>query len=63
LRVFVNDQPVKKQLVDRKGDRWKVVTVDLTPYAGKTINVRLENAANNWDWEFGYWSDLQIKTL
>lgn len=63
LRVFVNDQPVKKQLVDRKGDRWKSVTVDLTPYAGKTINVRLENAANNWNWEFGYWNDLQIKAL
>ncbi len=63
LRVFVNDQLVKKELVDRKGDRWKTVTVDLTAHAGKTVNVRLENAANNWNWEFGYWSDLKVTVL
>jgi hypothetical protein len=63
LRIFVNDQLVKKQLVDRKGDRWKAVTVDLSPYAGKTVNVRLENAANNWEWEYGYWNDIRVVEL
>ena len=63
LRVYANDQLVKKQIVDKKGDRWKTVTVDLTPYAGKKINLRLENAANDWNYEFGYWSEIKLSSL
>jgi hypothetical protein len=61
LRVLVNGKILQKQLIDHKGDRWKEVTVDLTPYAGKKTHLRLENAANNWNYEFGYWSDIQLK--
>ena len=49
--------------MDKKGDRWKSVTVDLTPYAGKGINLRLENAANDWNWEFGYWNEIKVSSL
>jgi hypothetical protein len=24
--------------------------------------LRLENAANNWSYEFGYWADLRLDT-
>jgi hypothetical protein len=47
-------------LVNHAGARWKPVTVDLTDFAGTTARVRLENAANGWAWEFGYWSDLTL---
>jgi len=36
--------------------------VDLTHYAGRRIVVRLENAASDWNFEFGYWSDLRLET-
>lgn len=62
-RVYVNDQLVRKQVIDQKGERWKTIAVDLTPYAGKKINLRLENAANNWSWEFGYWEGLRLSSL
>lgn len=60
LRVYANDKLLKKQVVDRNGDRWKNVQVDLSEFAGKKVAVRLENAANDWNWEFGYWSDLKL---
>lgn len=63
LRVFANDQLIKKQIIDKSGDRWKSISVDLTPYAGKEIKLRLENAANNWSWEFGYWQDVKLNSL
>jgi putative heme-binding domain-containing protein len=62
-RVYVNDQLVKKQMIDREGGRWKVVSVDLTPHAGQQVKLRLENAANNWSWEFGYWHDVKLSSL
>lgn len=60
LRVFANDQLLKKMSVDKDGERWKTVSVDLTPFAGKEVNLRLENAASGWNFEFGYWNDIRI---
>jgi hypothetical protein len=48
--------------VDRRGDRWKLISIDLSSYAGKKVKVRLENVANDWNFEFGYWSDIQLKS-
>ena len=61
LRVLANGEVIHKQTVDRNGPRWKQVTVDLSRFAGKTVKLRLENCANNWSFEFGYWSDLELK--
>ena len=61
LRVLANDQLLKKQLIDKSADRWRQITVDLTPFAGKKVVLRLENGANNWSWEFGYWADVELK--
>jgi putative heme-binding domain-containing protein len=60
LHVVANDQVLKKEIVDKTGARWKTIQIDLTPFAGKKVNLRLENAANDWNWEFGYWNDIQI---
>ncbi len=61
LHVLIDGKQVQQQLIDKNGERWKQVTVDLTPYAGRKVKVRLENAANGWSWEFGYWSGIEVK--
>jgi putative heme-binding domain-containing protein len=60
LDVKADGHLLKKAIIDKDGTRWKAIQVDLTPFAGKTINLRLENAANDWNWEFGYWNDIQL---
>ena len=60
LRVVANGQLIQTRIVDRQGERWKAVRVDLSEYAGKKLTLRLENCANNWEWEFGFWSDLSL---
>jgi len=61
LRVLADGKLFHRQTIDKKGERWKQVHLDLTPYAGRKVTLRLENFANNWSWEFGYWSDLEFK--
>jgi putative heme-binding domain-containing protein len=62
LRVLVDGKELARRIVDRKGESWQKVTVDLSAFAGKNVEVALENAANNWSWEFGYWSDLTVES-
>jgi hypothetical protein len=62
LRIFADGDLLQKKLVDRRGDRWKLISIDLSSYAGKKVKVRLENVANDWNFEFGYWSDIQLKS-
>ena len=61
LRVLADGSVIHRQTVDHLGPRWKPVEVDLSPFAGRQVHLRLENNANGWAWEFGYWSDLQIR--
>jgi len=61
LRVLADGKVIHEQVIDKSGERWKQIRVDLTPYAGKKVALRLENVANDWSWEFGYWSDLELK--
>jgi hypothetical protein len=62
LRVFAGDKLLKKQIIGHEGARWQNISVDLTPFAGTKIPLRLENKANDWNWEFGYWSDLKLNS-
>ncbi|WP_422931630.1 PVC-type heme-binding CxxCH protein [Singulisphaera sp. PoT] len=41
---------------------WKQVAIDLTPFAGKTINLELENRASGWSWEFAYWGRISLRS-
>jgi putative heme-binding domain-containing protein len=43
-------------------DRWAEVRVDLSPFAGQQIDVEVENRANNWAWEFGYWGMVGVSS-
>ncbi len=62
LRVLANGRLLRKQVIDKNGPRWKEIDVDLSSFAGQKIVLRLENCANDWSWEFAYWSDLDVKT-
>ncbi|MEO8426680.1 MAG: PVC-type heme-binding CxxCH protein [Verrucomicrobiota bacterium] len=61
LRVLGDGKLLHKQIVDRFGERWKEISVDLSPFAGGKVTLRLENAANHRAREFGYWSNLELK--
>jgi hypothetical protein len=62
LRAFADGQLLHKQVVNNEGERWKRVSIDLSKFAGKKVTLRLENFPNNWSYEFGYWSDIELKT-
>jgi putative membrane-bound dehydrogenase-like protein len=62
LRVLADGKRVHVQTIDKPGDRWKHVSVDLSQFAGRTIGLRLENAPNDWSYEFAYWSDVNVNT-
>jgi hypothetical protein len=58
LRVLVNDKQVLKKTIGPVEGKaaWQPISVDLTPYAGQKVTLRLENAPNGWSWEAGYWT-------
>jgi hypothetical protein len=60
LRVLIDGKQIHKQTIDRTGGIWKQVKIDLTSFAGKKVVLRLENFANDWNNEFGYWSDVKF---
>jgi putative heme-binding domain-containing protein len=60
LRVVVDGETLHKQVVGHDKEPWTAVRIDLSAYAGRRIVLRLENAANDWNYEFGYWADLKI---
>ncbi len=62
LRVLAEGQLLHKQLVTKTDARWLPVSVDLTKFAGKKVALRLENFPNDWNFEFGYWSELELKS-
>ncbi|WP_298646344.1 ADP-ribosylglycohydrolase family protein [uncultured Proteiniphilum sp.] len=64
LIIRVNGS-VQKQITIGKdsvnNDGWREITFDLTPFAGnKNVKIDLENKANGWAWEAGYWGDIRI---
>ena len=58
LRVLAdNKELLRKTIGPVEGKAaWQPISVDLTPYAGKRVTLRLENVANGWAWEGGYWT-------
>jgi len=63
LKVLVNGKPWFDKVVGSKSvakDEWLDVSVDLTKLAGKTIDLTIENRANNWSNEWAYWNRVEI---
>jgi hypothetical protein len=61
LRAWVAGKAALQRAVGPANSGWKQVTMDLTPWAGKEVTVRLENAPTDWSWEHGYWADFALK--
>jgi putative membrane-bound dehydrogenase-like protein len=62
LRIKADGELLHHRLVTHDGARWQDVSLDLSQFGGRVVVLRLENAANNWHYEFGYWADLRIET-
>ena len=41
---------------------WMEVVVELTPYAGKGVNVELINQPSGWSWEAAYWAKIAVES-
>ena len=65
LRVKVNGKLISKAEVSAKTviDEWLTHEVDLSSYAGKEINVQLENYPTDWRNEWGYWHEVKVSTI
>jgi hypothetical protein len=61
LRVVIDGTRVMADTIAPTDPRWREIQVDLAPYAGRKIALRLENAANGWNWEQGLWSGVEIR--
>ncbi len=63
LRVYVDDKLIFEKLIAREAGKikWYDLEVSLTEYAGKTINLRVENVPNNWSFEAAYWDYLDLE--
>ncbi|MEA4917955.1 ADP-ribosylglycohydrolase family protein [Proteiniphilum sp.] len=67
LIVRINGSEQKKITVGEETvgigkDGWLEVTYDLTPFAGNNnVKIDLENKANGWAWEAGYWGEIKIE--
>jgi putative membrane-bound dehydrogenase-like protein len=65
LRVSVSGEVIADTIVGAKtvGDReWLDVKVDLSRFAGKKIQLTIENRPNNWANEWAYWNHVEIIT-
>ena len=51
-----------EQIVDSGAvsDGWAEVAVDLSPFAGKTVNVEIINQPNDWRWGAAYWAKIEV---
>ncbi len=57
------DQLLEETIGDDTAQQgWKVIEVDLSHYAGKTVGLELINAANGWRWEAGYWANINVRS-
>ncbi len=62
LVVRANNRELVRQKISRKTckDLWRTVEVDLSPMAGKTVDLELVNAADGWMYEAGYWAAIDL---
>jgi len=64
LVVRADGKELLKQTVNKNqdgaADPWTAVEVDLSPLAGKTVNVELVNQPTGWSWEAAYWVRIQV---
>lgn len=58
LKIRVNGSVQFEKIIS--GNAWQDLEFDLTPFAGNSIQMELENMPNGWSYEAGYWSRIEI---
>jgi hypothetical protein len=63
LVIKADGRELHKQLVAKSTakDGWLRVEIDLSPFARQAVTIQLENRANGWSWEAGYWAKIAIE--
>lgn len=63
LRVLADGKVIADQIVGPETigpNEWLDVSVDLSPFAGRRIELSIENRANNWHNEWAYWNQVKV---
>ncbi len=62
LTVRAGGESLGEKLIGAEGEKtgWLDLEYDLSRFAGKTITVEVANKANDWAYEFGYFSRLEV---
>jgi hypothetical protein len=62
LRVRAGEKVLSDAIVSYETvqDEWFDLEVDLTQFAGQHLDLVVENGANDWKNEFGYWSRIEV---
>lgn len=62
LLIFAGGKKLHDSIVGPKTTRggWAQITVDLSEFAGRAVELELRNQANDWSWEFGYWGRVEL---
>ena len=63
LKVVAAGKVMADQIVGSSSvanDEWLDVSVDLTEFAGRQIQLSIENCPNNWSSEWAYWNKVAI---
>ena len=61
LRVLVNEKELQRQTIRQGKKKWTMIETRLDAYKGQEILIRLENRANGWSWEFGFWGKIELE--
>lgn len=62
LRVLADGEVIHREEVRSGPGEWREVRIDLTPYAGRRIVLRLEDTRVGPEPAAAYWSDLRLET-
>ena len=60
FRAFLAGKLAFRRMIGPGGTAWKEIDLDLSPYSGKSVQVRLENFSRAGSGEFGYWGEIQL---
>ncbi|MEO1979680.1 MAG: hypothetical protein ABGZ24_04115, partial [Fuerstiella sp.] len=63
LRVLAAGEVIADQVISSRSvsdDEWLDVAVDLTKFAGRRIELTIENRPNDWRNEWAYWNNVSV---
>jgi hypothetical protein len=65
LVVAANGKPLIQKTIgpDVTNLGWTGITVDLSSYAGQTIDLQLLNLPTGWHYEAGYWAEISLQSI